>query len=278
MGEEHPDINQDSDSNDDIRNKIKKQLRQELLEEIYQELKQEENEPLNTKTNAEQKSEIKGMMKESIVQANNIETRNISSLKKEGNAKSKKESQSKEANFISTKTILKIASHALKYANKSIPKDKWIEVIGLLAGKIEGNALSIEDAFPMGHGNAVHAEVKDYKNYSKAFNDIRKQKYFICGWYHSHPTYGLFLSTEDLDTQSRYQKLWDKSIALVMDPYMIDGSSYGFEIFKSVGRKYYPVPYKLKGAITPLELQELLEFINPIVDGKALYLEYDEEK
>jgi len=130
----------------------------------------------------------------------------------------------------------------------------------------------------MGHGNAIHAEIKDYNNYIKAYTDLQKKGFFICGWYHSHPSYGLFLSGEDIGTQARYQKLWKKSVALVIDPYQIDGQLYGFNIFRAnlKTRKWYEVPFSIKGNITPNVLPELLDFTNPIVDGKDLFLEYDE--
>lgn len=155
-----------------------------------------------------------------------------------------------------------------------------MEVIGLLAGRLENNGetLFIEDAFPMGHGNAIHAEIKDYNNYIRAYKDLQKKGFFICGWYHSHPSYGLFLSGEDIDTQARYQKLWNKSVALVIDPYQIDGRSYGFNIFRANLKtgKWYEVPFSIKGNITANVLPELLEFTNPLVNGEDLFLEYDE--
>jgi len=182
---------------------------------------------------------------------------------------------------ISVKAILKIASHSLKYANTKIPKNQWVEVIGLLAGKQYdyGPEVHIEDAYPMGHGTTIYAEIKDYKNYVKAFKDIKKNKLFICGWYHSHPSYGLFMSTEDLGTQARYQKLWDKSVALVIDPYKIDGTSLGFEIFRAnlSSKKWFTIPFSVKGSIDVRMLPEILEFMNPIIHGKAAFLEYDED-
>ena len=131
----------------------------------------------------------------------------------------------------------------------------------------------------MGHGTAVYAEIKDYNNYMRAYKDLKKKNYFVCGWYHSHPSYGLFMSKEDFGTQVRYQKLWKNSIALVIDPYLIDGSSFGFKIFRAdfKKREWFPIPFIIKGAFDPGVLPELLRFINPIVEGKALYLEYDEE-
>ncbi|UCG70539.1 MAG: hypothetical protein JSV09_05855, partial [Thermoplasmata archaeon] len=76
----------------------------------------------------------------------------------------------------------------------------------------------------------------------------------------------------------RYQKLWKRSIALVIDPYLIDGSSFGFKIFRAdfKSKEWFPIPFVIKGAFDPSLLPELIKFIYPIVEGKALYLEYDE--
>ncbi len=259
----------------EIRKQLKNEIKKEVLIEIYQELKNEETteERILEKKILEDKSlsmEFKKIVKKNSAQAKKEEKigKKIASIEEE------------EKTQISAKAILKIATHAKKYANKNIDRSKWVEVIGLLAGKLNNNGetLFIEDAYPMGHGNAIHAEIKDYNNYIRAYTDLQKKGLFICGWYHSHPSYGLFLSSEDMGTQARYQKLWKKSVALVIDPYQIDGRSYGFNIFRANLKtaKWYEVPFSIKGNITPNVLPELIEFTNPIVDGKPLFIEYDE--
>ena len=40
----------------------------------------------------------------------------------------------------------------------------------------------------------------------------------VCGWYHSHPGYGCWLSGIDVSTQSLYQKVSDPFLAIVIDP------------------------------------------------------------
>ncbi len=238
---------------------LKEEIKRDILAEIYQELKEESKIPeMKVKKPAFIKPDPKPIK---------VETAKVT-------AKSEKVQ-------ITVKAFLKMASHAKKYANSKIPKPKWIEVIGLMAGKFEdGNeegTLIIEDAYPMGHGNSVYAEIKDYANFTRAFNDLRKKGQFICGWYHSHPSYGLFLSGEDMGTQARYQKLWKKSLALVIDPYQIDGTSFGFDIFRANlhTQKWYKVPFSFKDNLDKKVLPDLLEFINPVIDGKALFLEYD---
>ena len=213
------ELNEDS-IKESLKQSIKDKLKKEILEEIYTELKSEEDDI---------KGKVAARLKE---QAPTTPTapKSTPPIK----AVPVTELKIEESVSISVKAILKIASHALKYAHAKIPREQWVEVIGLLAGKIDkGNIIHIEDSYPMGHGTAVYAEIKDYKNYVRAFKDIQRQKLFICGWYHSHPSYGCFMSKEDMGTQARYQKLWDKAVALVIDPYQIDGESTGFEIYKA---------------------------------------------
>lgn len=41
----------------------------------------------------------------------------------------------------------------------------------------------------------------------------------ICGWYHSHPGYGCYLSGIDVGTQMLYQKHQEPFCAIVIDPF-----------------------------------------------------------
>ena len=261
---------------DIIKKKIKEKIKKELLDEICEELKLEEEELteeiISMITQKTPNKIAKPTMKLTKIPTAKIEENETS--KPQAHEKIKKEV------YITVKAILKIASHALKYANSKIPKVNWVEVIGLLAGKLGRNdILYIEDAYPMGHGTAVYAEIKDYKNYVRAFKDIKKHKLSICGWYHSHPSYNCFMSKEDLGTQARYQKLWEKAVALVIDPYQINGKSTGFEIYQSdvKNNTWYPLVYGIKGSLDIRMLPEILKFLLPVIEGKPVYLEYDED-
>lgn len=247
---------------EDLKKKIKEKLKQELLDEIYEELRLEED---------ELSEEISSYIANKSHKKQKIQKVSAAPIAQKSDEKAQ----------ITVNAILKIASHALKYANEKIPRNQWVEVIGLLAGRIENESdiVYIEDAYPMGHGTALNAEIKDYKNYIRAFKEIKKKGLFICGWYHSHPSYTCFMSEDDMGTQARYQKLWDRALALVIDPYEIDGTSLGFQIYRANLKtyKWFSVPYSVKGSLDVKMLPELLQFINPIIDGKAIYLEYDED-
>jgi hypothetical protein len=42
---------------------------------------------------------------------------------------------------------------------------------------------------------------------------------YIVGWYHSHPGFGCFLSSIDVETQLGLQRMFPQCVALVVDPY-----------------------------------------------------------
>ena len=106
----------------------------------------------------------------------------------------------------------KVVKHALVNPDK--------EVAGLLVGKVNGQVLEIWDAVTgeqRGSSAFVHldeevmAEVADWLMRSNS-------GLYIVGWYHSHPGFDVFLSSIDIETQRRYQLMFPKAVALVVDP------------------------------------------------------------
>ncbi len=138
--------------------------------------------------------------------------------------------------IVKPKAYLKVLFHALRFANPSLPRREWKEVIGLLIGQLQHADTPLEsiilvDAIPITHGTLVHAEFRDYARLARKIVDIRSPR-FICGWYHSHPGHGVFMSETDYHTQLRYQKMWKKAIAAVIDPQLVTDNSFGWKIFR----------------------------------------------
>ncbi|MHA2232931.1 MAG: hypothetical protein ACXAB4_10600 [Candidatus Hodarchaeales archaeon] len=179
------------------------------------------------------------------------------------------------------KAYLKMVLHAAKYAGPQLPRRKWVEVIGLLTGIVENKDTPLErivvkDAFPIGHGDAISVVIQNPGSMERVYRE-KQGTDFIVGWYHSHPSYGHFMSEEDRKTQLRYQTLWADSIAIVLDPTQISQSSYGFEIFrlKRPGLvRWEQLPYIVRD-LSPAPLPELVEFLRPLIGGDALFLEYE---
>lgn len=184
---------------------------------------------------------------------------------------------------------IRIALHSLKYANPKMPQSKWVEVIGLLTGHIEKKdtplaCLNIKDAYPIGHGTNVNAQIQNPQSMVRVFKETSKKKQIILGWYHSHPSYGSFMSSTDYQTQVRYQRLGSKGsqltapVALVIDPTKISNRSYGFKIFRlKKDMKTWDEP-RFQVLNCPLEtIPGLINTLLPLSEGKAMFLEYDHD-
>ena len=140
--------------------------------------------------------------------------------------------------------------------------------------------MHIENAYPITHGNLVavaNVFLRDSSKYTKIFYHLKKQSQFICGWYHSHPSHGLFLSPDDIETHFHFQRFWKSSVALVMDPSLINGTSYGFDIYRAnkETKKHYSIPHIIEGALNAELLPEILDFLSPIIENKKKF-EFDE--
>lgn len=191
---------------------------------------------------------------------------------------------------ITSKAYLKMALHAKKYANDDIKQKKWVEVIGLMTGHVQNEGtpmeqLVVKDAWPVGHGDAVSVSIMESRSFTDIIQKLSKSGStdFICGWYHSHPSYGPFLSEPDYLTQARYQSLWEKSIALVIDPTQISESDYGFGVFmntKSNATDNFKQSYtEISSIVDGLETEaanSIITLIQPALSGRQRqqYFEY----
>jgi COP9 signalosome complex subunit 5 len=116
---------------------------------------------------------------------------------------------------ISAVALIKMVMHARSGGD--------IEVMGLMQGYPVGDTMYVMDAFGL-PVEATETRVnagKEADAYMFAHMDkcteVARPEY-ICGWYHSHPGYGCWLSGIDVTTQQNYQKIQDPSVAIVIDP------------------------------------------------------------
>lgn len=89
----------------------------------------------------------------------------------------------------------------LKHARAGVP----LEVMGLLIGEvIDDYAIKVVDVFAMPQsGTSVSVESVD-PVYQQDMLDMLKQTQrteVVVGWYHSHPSFGCWLSSVDINTQ-----------------------------------------------------------------------------
>jgi len=101
------------------------------------------------------------------------------------------------------------------------------EVIGILVGSIENHTIMVEDAVSGEQESDDTRATLPPKTIAEVTDKILKGevKGRIVGWYHSHPGFGLFMSTTDVNTQKNLQQFSSKVTAMIVDP---DDEDFGF--------------------------------------------------
>lgn len=121
-----------------------------------------------------------------------------------------------------TSETIQISSLALlkmmKHGRAGIP----LEVMGLMLGEfIDEYNVKVVDVFAMPQsGTGVTVEAVD-PVFQTNMMDILKatgRQETVVGWYHSHPGFGCWLSSTDVSTQSEFEKICKRAVAVVIDP------------------------------------------------------------
>jgi 26S proteasome regulatory subunit N11 len=115
---------------------------------------------------------------------------------------------------ISSLSLLKM----LKHGKAGIP----MEVMGLMLGDmVDEYTITCVDVFAMPqHGTGASVEAID-ETYQVAMLEALKQTHrqeMVVGWYHSHPGFGCWLSSVDINTQTTFEQLNPRCAAVVIDP------------------------------------------------------------
>ena len=119
-----------------------------------------------------------------------------------------------ETIHISSLALLKM----MKHGRGGIP----LEVMGLMLGEfIDDYNVKVIDVFAMPQsGTGVTVEAVDPVFQAK-MTDILKatgRSEMVVGWYHSHPGFGCWLSSTDVSTQSAFEYICKRAVAVVVDP------------------------------------------------------------
>mmetsp|Transcript_16068 Transcript_16068/g.45025 ORF Transcript_16068/g.45025 Transcript_16068/m.45025 type:complete len:310 (-) Transcript_16068:1440-2369(-) len=115
---------------------------------------------------------------------------------------------------VSSLALLKM----LKHGRAGVP----MEVMGLMLGQfVDDYTINCVDVFAMPQsGTTVSVESVD-PVFQKDMLEMLKQTgrpEMVIGWYHSHPGFGCWLSSTDINTQASFEALHPRSVALVVDP------------------------------------------------------------
>lgn len=115
---------------------------------------------------------------------------------------------------ISSLALLKM----LKHGRAGIP----MEVMGLMLGEfVDEFTIKVVDVFAMpqsGTGVTVEAVDPVFQTQMMDTLAVTGRTEVVVGWYHSHPGFGCWLSNVDISTQSAFEQLNKRSVAVVIDP------------------------------------------------------------
>lgn len=202
------------------------------------------------------------------------------------------------------KTIILYAS---RYANKSIPKEDWKEIYGVLIGHTDQDIVYVERAEALTYGHATDVQLNDkHLAFIAEIEDelyAQEKNQFIVGWFHSHPGLGLFYSYVDLINHIGFQGKNPDAIGLVFDHTLlgkkklekVEGTDHkitkyetGFEIYRmndvnmdvskpEFDENYHEVDYIVKGLNKFFFANMLNELSELVSQGKPLQSAYREE-
>eukprot|EP00792_Barthelona_sp_PAP020_P006366 TRINITY_DN2971_c0_g1_i1.p2 TRINITY_DN2971_c0_g1~~TRINITY_DN2971_c0_g1_i1.p2 ORF type:complete len:348 (-),score=115.76 TRINITY_DN2971_c0_g1_i1:1564-2559(-) len=133
-----------------------------------------------------------------------------------GSRKPENEEQTDTAEtiHISSLALVKMLNHC----RAGIP----LEVMGLMLGEfVDPYTIVVADVFAMpqtGTGYSVEAHDEVFQSEMLGMLTRVGRTESVVGWYHSHPGFGCWLSSVDQMTQSSFEKLDPRAVAVVVDP------------------------------------------------------------
>lgn len=119
-----------------------------------------------------------------------------------------------ETVYLSSLALLKM----LRHGRAGVP----MEVMGLMLGEfVDDFTVRVVDVFAMPQsGTGVSVEAVDDVFQAKMMEMLRQtgRPETVVGWYHSHPGFGCWLSSVDINTQQSFEQLTPRAVAVVVDP------------------------------------------------------------
>jgi COP9 signalosome complex subunit 5 len=158
---------------------------------------------------------------------------------------------------ISAVAVLKMVMHA----RSGVRPEGDLEVMGILQGKLQGNTMIVMDTFALPVKQSaiqVNPMVESYEyivNYIMTLNQVGRLENAL-GWYHSHPGYGCWFSTIDVNTQLNNQQYMEPFLGIVIDPKRtMSSGKVDIGAFRTYPRDYTPEGTREYQSI-PLEMIE----------------------
>ncbi|MFX1363750.1 MAG: hypothetical protein ACFFCE_08915 [Promethearchaeota archaeon] len=178
--------------------------------------------------------------------------------------------------FIKKEAFRNMVTHVLRFGNEAL--EQSVEVMGVCLGEYDSkeDKVIVENAVPLSHGDKV--EIGFDKDVYDLFIEIgNKYSSDLIGYYHSHPSWGLYLSESDLNNLKYFQgEKFPHGFAIVFDHTLMGKEEkLGFDIYRlddySKAENYHSVPFEIEKP-TSLEyfkwvqkFSEDIEKMNPIL-------------
>lgn len=266
-----------------------------------------ENAETNEIHTSDEKEKIEAVKQDLSQIKEELETEEETEIKEAVEKEDIEESRAEKAVVIEAEAYKTIILYASRYANKSIPKEDWKEIYGVLIGHTDEEIVYVERAEALTYGHATDVQLND--RHLAFIAEIEDELYetgknqFIVGWFHSHPGLGLFYSYVDLINHIGFQGKNPDAIGLVFDNTLlgkkklekVEGTNHkitkyetGFEIYRmndvnmdvnkpEFDENYHEVDYIVKGLNKFFFANMLNELSSLVSEGRPLQSAYRED-
>ena len=133
--------------------------------------------------------------------------------------------------YISPLSLLKM----LRHGKAGIP----LEVMGLMLGEyVDDYTVKCIDVFSMPQSGTETTIESIDEGFQVKMTEMLKQtgrNEIVVGWYHSHPGFGCWLSSTDINTQKTFEQSVPRTIAVVVDPIQSVRGKVVIDAFRTYG-------------------------------------------
>ena len=145
--------------------------------------------------------------------------------------------------YISPLSLLKM----LRHGKAGIP----LEVMGLMLGDyVDDYTVKCLDVFSMPQSGTETTIESIDERFQVRMVEMLKQtgrNEIVVGWYHSHPGYGCWLSSTDINTQKTFEQQVPRTVAVVVDPIQSVRGKVVIDAFRTYGDQGFDFGLALGG-------------------------------
>lgn len=179
--------------------------------------------------------------------------------------------------IIPKEAYLTVVAASVRFANRRIPQDDWLEVNGVFIGEFREEDVIIKEAYPIMHQKLDKTAVIDKYEWSEEDNlsytliddEAYSRSLFTVGSWHSHPGFKVMLSHIDIRHLAFHQGVNPKYFTLVFNPKRLESQiempekkgnpeiplkdDPGFKIFslddvnRGIEASYHTLQYQIEG-------------------------------